>query len=106
MKKTNTTNWALQLTSLLLSAILIEVGAIYVGFKTSDAFSGNCGDTHPSALPTLIIALIGIALALRGIISAFKKKHYWGGAVAIVLGLICAIMGLYAVFVAAFQLCF
>ncbi|GEM_PF-3717326 len=91
---------------LRLFAVVLQLIAVWVGFRISDAFSGNCGDTHPSILPAFLVFIIGLSAALYGTISVFKARRYWLGIVSILLAITSTIIGLYALFVASFQLCF
>lgn len=87
--KIDKANWAFQLTSSILIAIAVEIGAVFIG-RTIHV------DRHPGLIPTTIIALVGVVIVLLGIIRVFEKKHYSAGAIAIVFGVICVAIGLSA----------
>jgi hypothetical protein len=69
------------------------------------AVNTGCG-AKPSAFVTVLLALVGLAIAIYGIINAFKNHHKWVGAIAIVLALFVLLVGLVSLFVLSFEICF
>jgi hypothetical protein len=105
IKITGSSSWQ-KIIGLRVSAIFTECIAVWLGFKISDSFSGNCGDTHPSIAPAGLVVLAGLFLAFLGTINIYKARRYTVFAISLVLAIICIVIGLYSLLVAAFQLCF
>ena len=86
--------------------IVIEFIAIFVAKQASDSYSGSCGSSYPSAIPTLIIALVGIVFAIIPLRQVFNHTNLSKKIFAIILLLVSILLGLIAIFSESFHFCF
>jgi hypothetical protein len=108
MKKRQRLNSVFKLIAPSVIGLVVEGLAIFVGHYTHNKFYAGDGNScaEPPIPPTLTIAVIGVVIALFGIVRVFKQKHYYIGALTILLGLVCVALGLLALFILAFEICF
>jgi len=91
----------LQFIAVAVVALVIEGLTIYVSSKTASNFSAShlndgCNNAKPNASGFAILAFIGLAVVLFGLIKAFQQKNYLIRCLMIVLLVVCLILSFYA----------
>jgi uncharacterized protein YacL len=102
-RKTTILNFGQRIKSsikIMLPAVAVEILASVVGFSETPK---ACTKNNPLMLPTVLIALLGLVLAVLLAKKIFKEKY--SKAVAVIFVLISLMMGITA-FMGTVSLCF
>lgn len=93
----------------LYLSIVIQIANIIVAVILNNHFYSihnisGCGNEHPSKSPILIIGILGILPSIYSIYGAYSYGRY--KAVSNIVAIMSLILGLVAIFLLSFRLCF